>query len=128
MGIIIMVVAVLDNHIERNPVAIMNPNTRREGFPPISFSMRNAMRLCRFHCSTAIAIRKPPRNRKISQLMYSFATSSVFISPRRGNNATGRRAVAGMGMASVTHQVAISTATAAIVVTCGFPGSRSTKK
>ena len=45
--------------------------------------------------------------------------------PSRGYSTNGSSAVADRGMASVIHQVAISTATAAILVTAGLEDSRS---
>jgi hypothetical protein len=45
--------------------------------------------------------------------------------PSTGYSTSGSKAVAASGMASVIHQVAISTATAAMWVTPGLAGSRS---
>jgi hypothetical protein len=45
-----------------------------------------------------------------------------------GKRTIGRRAVTGMGIASVIHQIAINDATAAVRVTDGFPGERLKKK
>jgi hypothetical protein len=46
--------------------------------------------------------------------------------PINGNNTIGSNAVAASGIASVIHQIAINTIMAAILVTSGLPGSRST--
>jgi hypothetical protein len=66
MGTIMMVVAVLLSHIESTAVASMNPPTSRLGAAPTAFRMVRAMRRCRFQRSTALAMRNPPRKRKIS--------------------------------------------------------------
>ena len=68
MGSIISAVAVLDTHIDRKAVASIRPSTIRRGCSPTRLSVRRAIRRCRFHFSMAMAIRKPPRNRKIVEL------------------------------------------------------------
>lgn len=45
--------------------------------------------------------------------------------PQRGKRTSGSREVAGIGIASVIHQIAIQIAEAAVKVTSGFPGWRS---
>ena len=156
MGISISAVAVFDNHIERNPVAIINPSTKRCGCPPIIRNIFNAILLCRFHFSTATARIKPPMNSRMIQSIYWLATLGKIISksvalnpseneafsrfmrlpagnsrprmiPKRGNNIIGSSAVADRGIASVIHQMAINRITAAIRVTKGLAGSSSTK-
>ena len=155
IGIIINAVEVFDNHMERKPVASMNPKTSRWGCPPITRKIFKAIRLCRFHFSTAVAIIKPPRNSKIIQSIYWPATFGKTISrsegikplriltvsksiwfaagtrrprmmPSSGNRTMGSSAVAESGIASVIHHIAISNITAAMRVTRGLPGSRST--
>ena len=150
MGIIIIAVAVFDNHIDRKPVATMKPSTSRWGWPPMTRSTWRAMRRCRCHFSTAAAIMKPPMNSRITQSMYWFATLGKMMSispgrtpsrrstrlpagtsrprmmPSSGNSAMGSSAVAASGIASVIHQVAIKRMTASIRVAAGLPGSRST--
>ena len=49
------------------------------------------------------------------------------IIPKAGNATSGTNAVTDKGKASVTHQVAINKATAAVLVISGFPGSRLPK-
>jgi len=44
MGVIIIVVAVFETHIERNAVATMNPRMIRLGPVPIARIVRSAMR------------------------------------------------------------------------------------
>jgi hypothetical protein len=68
IGSIISVVAVFDTHMERKPVAIISPSTMRFGSTPTRRRVRSAIRRCRFHFSMAMAIRKPPRNRKTIEL------------------------------------------------------------
>ncbi len=43
-GIIIMVAAVLETHIDRKPVATMKPRMMRRGLVPIAETMERAMR------------------------------------------------------------------------------------
>ncbi len=68
IGIIIIVVAVFEIHIERNAVAIMNPSTRRRGLVPTRRMMCSAIRRCRFHRCIDIAMMTPPRKRKLTSL------------------------------------------------------------
>ena len=68
MGSIITAVAVLETHMDRNPVAIMNPATIAEGLVPMTSRVSSAMRRCRFHRCMARARRNPPMNRKITLL------------------------------------------------------------
>ena len=68
MGSIISVVAVFDTHMDRNPVASIMPRMMRFGCTPTWRRVSSAMRRCRFHFSMAMAIRKPPRNRKTMEL------------------------------------------------------------
>ncbi|MBB5831424.1 putative transcriptional regulator [Brachybacterium aquaticum] len=68
MGSIITAVAVLETHMERKPVATMNPSTSREGLEPIFPTIASAMRLCRFQRCMARASMNPPMNRKMMLL------------------------------------------------------------
>ncbi len=68
MGIIMTAVAVLDTHIDRNPVAIMKPATTIVGLVPMARTVRNAMRRWRFQRCIASATRKPPMKRKMMLL------------------------------------------------------------
>ena len=63
MGIIMIAVAVLEIHIDRNAAAIMKPRTMRPAPPPTVRMIHSAIRRCRFHFSIVRAIMKPPRNR-----------------------------------------------------------------
>jgi hypothetical protein len=45
-----------------------------------------------------------------------------------GNSTIGKRAVTAIGITSVIHHIAIRRATAAVLVTSGFPGSKSKNK
>ena len=65
MGTIIMAVAVLDIHMDKNAAAAMNPSTILEGPPPMRRMIKSAMRRCNCHFSMVKAIIKPPMNRKI---------------------------------------------------------------
>ena len=68
IGSIINVVAVLDTNIDRKPVASIIPSTIRVGSMPTLRRVSSATRRCRFHFSMAMAIKKPPRNRKTMEL------------------------------------------------------------
>ena len=67
-GIIIIVAAVLETHIDRKAVATMKPSTMRFGLVPIAETIERAMRWWRFHFSIAIARVKPPMNKKMMSL------------------------------------------------------------
>ena len=68
IGIIITAVAVLETHMDRNPVAIMNPATTPPGLVPMALTVTRAIRRCRFHRCMARARMKPPMNRKMMLL------------------------------------------------------------
>ena len=125
IGTIIIAVAVFDIHMDKNAAVAMNPITILEGPPPMSRMIRRAIRLCKFHFSIVRAIIKPPKKRKIVLLIYIGAVVLPFKMPKTGKRIMGSSAVAKRGIASVTHQVAISAVTAAIRVTAGLSGSKS---
>ena len=60
---IMMVVAVLEIHIDRNAVAIMKPRMIREGDEPTTLTILRAILRCRPTRCIPAASRKPPRNR-----------------------------------------------------------------
>ncbi len=60
--------------------------------------------------------------------MYAFDIDFPSKTPKSGNRIKGKRLVIPTGMASVTHQVAINTAIAAVVVTSGWLGTKSTNR
>ena len=60
IGNIITAVAVFDIHIDINAVAIIKPRIIFTMLVPIRLIIFNAIRLCKFHFSMAIAIIKPP--------------------------------------------------------------------
>ncbi len=62
----------------------------------------------------AIAIIKPPKKRKIIELADGAAELAIGATPSTGNKTTGKSAVAGMGIASLIHHVAIRRATAVV--------------
>ena len=84
MGTIMMAVAVFDIHIERNAAEIINPRIMVEGLPPIIPIIRNVILLWSLHFSMAIAIIKPPINKKIVLLIYMGAVLLPFIMPSNG--------------------------------------------
>ena len=65
IGSIIAVVAVFEIKALRKAVANINPPTILEGELPIFVRILNAMRLSKFQRRIAMAIIKPPKNKKI---------------------------------------------------------------
>jgi hypothetical protein len=116
---------VLDIHIESKAPDAINPIIIDVGVPPNIVIILKAILLCKDHSSIAIAIRKPPRNKKIIELMYEDAISSDDKIPVSGKNINGINEVAASGIASVIQSIAIKTAIAAIVFIWGWVGSRS---
>jgi len=70
-------------------------------------------------------MRNPPRKRKIIELIYEDAISSVDKIPVNGKKMIGINDVAASGIASVIQRIAISAAIADIVLICGLAGSKS---
>ena len=64
MGTIIIVVAVLEIHMDKNAVASMNPVRMQRGQPPKTSSRRRAIRRCKFQRCIANATIKPPTYKK----------------------------------------------------------------
>jgi hypothetical protein len=58
-------------------------------------------------------------NKKISSLAYGAAATGIASTPKMGNSTRGKRAVTGIGIASVIHHTAIRTATAAVFQPAG---------
>ena len=58
-----MAVAVLLTHMDKNPVATINPATSRLGLVPTKSTMPRAILVCRFHLCIARANTKPPIKR-----------------------------------------------------------------
>jgi hypothetical protein len=96
-----------------------------EGLPPKIKIIFKAILLWRFHSSIAMAIRNPPRKRKIMEFIYEDAISSVDKIPVSGKKIIGINEVAASGIASVIQSTAISAAIADIVLICGRAGSKS---
>lgn len=113
IGSIIIAVAVLLTHMLRNAAAIMNPIIIDFGFVPTNLRMFNAILLWRFVRSIASAIMNPPMNKYIKGFAKGVVASATELTFSIGNRTIGSSAVAGIGIASVTHHVAISTPTAA---------------
>ena len=59
------VVAVLEIHMDKNPVANMKPNIILSVLPPSFKIILRAILLCKFHFWIAFARINPPINRKI---------------------------------------------------------------
>ena len=110
MGIIISVVAVLEIHIESSAAATMNPRIMALGREPKAATTLSAMRACRFQRSIASATMNPPSSNMTMGLANGLAAWPALAMPRKGNRASGTRAVAAIGMASVAHQAAMSRA------------------
>src|SRR5699024_9291791 len=62
---------------------------------------------CRSHFSIAKAIIKPPINKKTVLSPYEEVVAPISSPPVNGNNIIGNNDVAGIGIASVIHQIAI---------------------
>ena len=65
MGNIIIVVAVLEIHMDKKAVASIKPKTNRLGLVPVRTTMCKAIRSCKFHFCIAMAIKNPPANKNI---------------------------------------------------------------
>ena len=63
IGNIIIAVAVLDTHMDKNAVAIINPPIKAFGEVPTTEIIVSAIRLCKFHFSNASANINPPINK-----------------------------------------------------------------
>src|SRR5699024_4414307 len=123
IGTIIIAVAVLEIHIDKNPVETINPKIIIFVFVPTTEIIVKAIRRCKFHFSIAKAIINPPINKKIVPLPYADVVSlnsKLFVS---GNNTIGKREVAGIGTASVIHQTAIQLVLAKTARASGFKPS-----
>jgi hypothetical protein len=114
MGSIMIVVAVFDTHMLSAAVISMNPPTSRCGSDPTPRRTENANRLWRSHRCMESARMNPPMKRKISSCAYGAAASLTEQAPAMGSTTSGRSAVTETGMASVIHQVAIHTPSAAV--------------
>ena len=119
MGNIITVVAVLLTHMLIKAVAIIKPPITATGLVPTALTVRSAILRCNPQRCIASAIINPPMNKKIRSFAYGDVASSMLTTPKIGNSAIGKSAVAGSGRASVTHHVAIKIPTA-IVITPPF--------
>ena len=102
-------------HILNTAAAIKKPPTIPLGFKPRIPINPNAIRRCNSQRSMAMAIRNPPRKRKTIGLAYGAATDLISPNPSRGINTSGNSAVAGIGIVSAIHHVAISAATPAVI-------------
>ena len=108
-------VAVLDIHMLSTADAAMNPNTmRRLLLPPNRFTMVRATRRWAPLFSIDVDKISPPNNSNTSELPYDSPTWPGVSTPTNGNTANGNNEVAGIGMASVTHQTAHNVVTPAV--------------
>src|SRR5690606_12161905 len=107
MASIITAVAVLEIHMERNPVATMNPRIIFLGAVPKRVMTYRAIRRCRFQRSMAMANKNPPRYKKMILFPKAAPVLARSRPPVSGNSTKGNREVTGIGMASEIHQMAI---------------------
>ena len=107
IGTIIITAAVFDTNILIIPVASMKPRIIRDVVVPIKLIIFNAIRVCKFQRSIAMAIIKPPMNKKIISFPYELDTVPLSITFPIGNSTRGSNEVTGIGIASVIHHVAI---------------------
>ena len=110
IGANINVVAVLEIHIEMTAEPSMKHPTRGMGRPRANEAMDKAIRSCSRQRSTAAARMNPPMKRKMMGSAYGAAASLTDAAPSSGRNAKGSKAVAAIGIASVTHQTTMSAA------------------
>lgn len=108
------VAAVLLIHMLRKAALPRKPATSRRGAVPTAPMIVSASLRWSPQRSIAAAMRKPPRNRKMIGLEYATAVSSIEPTPRSGKSASGSRPVAGIGIASVIHRIAIAAPHAAV--------------
>jgi len=94
----------------------MNPKSNLEGFVPKNKIILSAILLCKFQDSIAIAIKNPPRNKNIIELIYESEIFDADKIPDKGKTTNGIKEVTYKGIASVIHQKAIRIATAAVIV------------
>ena len=120
IGSIITAVAVFEIHIDRKAPENINPNKIEFAVPPNIEIIFRAIRLCNPQFSMAIASINPPINRKITEFIYDPEISEPDKTPSSGKKTNGTNDVAAIGKASVIHQIAIRTATAATLPTFGF--------
>ena len=113
IGSIITVVAELLTHIEMKAVTAMSANNNAPGEEPTRDTTDKATRRCRPQRSNARPSIAPPRIRNITGDMYCAATASGLAMPSSGNARNGRLPVRATGTASVNHQQAINTVSAA---------------
>jgi hypothetical protein len=68
IGNIIMVVAVLEIHMDKKKLATINPARMLAGLTPVILKIFKAILRCRFHFSIASATRNPPKNKNMTSL------------------------------------------------------------
>ena len=114
MGSIIKVVAVFEIHIERKAVVHIIPKMIFLGLVPRMETTLRAILLCNPHFSMEAAKKNPPMKRKIFRSPNCLAISWAEFTFIKGNKTRGKRAVAGIGNASVIHQKAMRRVTARV--------------
>ena len=119
MGNIISVVAVLLSQRLKKPVDKIKPRMIRFPFVPVFWIISKAIRLCKFHFSSAMASRNPPMNKKMVESAYDRHTSFNGAMPNNGNKMIGNSATTGIGSASMIHQPIIKMATDKTILAFG---------
>jgi hypothetical protein len=117
IGTINMAVAELDIHIESTAVATMNPSTRRSERTPTTRTIVRAIRRWRSRRSNPSARRKPRKRRNTTGSAYGVVAPRASTTQVVGQRTIGRRLVVGIGIASLTHHVAIQSVLASAAVT-----------
>lgn len=127
IGNIMSIVAVLLIHILRTAVVNIKPSTSLRGLPlPVNRSMYMANRLCKLALSNAFDNIKAAISKIMTWLPNDDAASLCDSTPNKGNNAKGKREVAGIGSASVTHKMATNSVMAAVKnMSLGCPTAQS---
>ena len=114
MGSIITEVAVLEIHMDKKAVATIKPKIIFLILVPIKLIIFNAILLCKFQRSMAMAKINPPIYRKTYLWPYEAVVSVNFNPPVKGNRIIGNKEVTAIGIASVIHQTVINTAIPAV--------------
>src|SRR5690606_15133838 len=103
IGNIITDVAVLLIHMLKNAVATIKPKMIFLISEPIKLMIFNAIRLCKFHFSIAMAMINPPMYKNTYLCPKALVVVFRSIPLVSGNSTMGNNAVTAMGVACVMH-------------------------
>ena len=126
MGNIMSVVAVLLIHMLNSAVASIKPKRVRRGPPPKAPRRRRANLRCKPCRSRAKASTNPPRNSQMKREPNGAAEADNSSTPKVGNNTKGRRLVAPIETAPLSHHHSIHQAVPASAASLTSPPVGST--